>query len=162
MYSTAGWENFFVAEAGASAALLGLLFVAVSINLAKVLELVQLPGRAIEALLELFAVLLVATCGLVPGQSTQLLGVEILVVGLVASFWPLVLQLRTPKVPGAPLSWTLIHVVLAQLSALPVIAAGVSLLVGRGGGLYWIVPGVVLALASALVNGWVLLVEIHR
>jgi hypothetical protein len=37
-YATTGWENFFVAEAGASAALLGLLFVAVSISLAKVLE----------------------------------------------------------------------------------------------------------------------------
>ncbi|HEU4397243.1 MAG TPA: hypothetical protein VFU54_05320 [Actinomycetota bacterium] len=45
-YTTAGWESLFVAEAGASAALAGLLFVAVSINLAKVLEHpTAQPGR---------------------------------------------------------------------------------------------------------------------
>jgi len=37
-YSTAAWANFFVAEVGASAALVGLLFVAVSINLTKIIE----------------------------------------------------------------------------------------------------------------------------
>ncbi|HEX3901634.1 MAG TPA: hypothetical protein VH853_02220 [Polyangia bacterium] len=45
-YPTAGWESFFVAEVGAAAALTGLLFVAVSINLSKVLAFPQLPGRA--------------------------------------------------------------------------------------------------------------------
>ncbi len=45
-YATAGWETFFVAEVGAAAALTGLLFVAVSINLTKVLAFPQLPGRA--------------------------------------------------------------------------------------------------------------------
>jgi modulator of FtsH protease len=30
-----GWDNFFLAEAGASAALTGLIFVGVSINLTK-------------------------------------------------------------------------------------------------------------------------------
>jgi hypothetical protein len=32
-----GWENFFVAEVGASATLTGLIFVSVSINLTKIM-----------------------------------------------------------------------------------------------------------------------------
>jgi hypothetical protein len=35
-----GWENFFIAEMGASAALVGLIFVGVSINLTRILPLV--------------------------------------------------------------------------------------------------------------------------
>jgi hypothetical protein len=44
-YTTDGWGELFLAEAGASAALTGLLFVAISINLAKILEVRGLVGR---------------------------------------------------------------------------------------------------------------------
>jgi modulator of FtsH protease len=36
------------------------------------------------------------------------------------------------------------------------------LLVGAGGGLYWFVPAVVLGFAGAVLNVWVLLIEILR
>jgi hypothetical protein len=55
-YSTAGWESLFVAEAGASAALTGLLFVAISINLERILQGAGLPGPAGEAMVLLVAV----------------------------------------------------------------------------------------------------------
>ena len=43
-----------------------------------------------------------------------------------------------------------------------VVAAGLSLLADGGGGLYWLVPAVLLATISGLVNAWVLLIEILR
>jgi hypothetical protein len=43
-----------------------------------------------------------------------------------------------------------------------VAAAGVSLLLRAGGGLYWLVPGVAFSLVVAVVNAWVLLVEVVR
>jgi hypothetical protein len=52
--------------------------------------------------------------------------------------------------------------VLAELAVLPFVVAGVSLLRGAGGGLYWLVPGVVLCLVVAVLDAWVLLVEILR
>jgi len=61
-FVTAGWENFVVAEAGASAALTGLLFVAVSINLTRILSFPHLPGRAAQAVMVVLSVLLVSTC----------------------------------------------------------------------------------------------------
>jgi hypothetical protein len=54
-YSTAEWQSLFVAEVGASAALAGLLFVAISINLARILQGAGLSGRAGEAMVLLVA-----------------------------------------------------------------------------------------------------------
>lgn len=54
----AGWANFFVAEVGASAALSGLVIVAISINLQRILSFPQLPGRAAEMLILLVGALL--------------------------------------------------------------------------------------------------------
>jgi len=62
-----GWANFFLAQVSAAAALTGLIFVAVSINLTKILAYPTLPGRALEALLYLLTVLVIGTLGLVPG-----------------------------------------------------------------------------------------------
>ena len=68
-----GWESFFVAQVGASAAVAGLVFVGVSINLDKILKYAGLPGRAQEALIVLMLVLVVSSLMLVPGQRWPLL-----------------------------------------------------------------------------------------
>src|SRR5271163_5028680 len=91
---TLGWENFFVAEVGAAAALTGLLFVAVSINLTRILAIEHLPDRAGETLLVLAGALAVATFGLVPGQSHVVLGCEVGGTGLVVWAWTLRTQWR--------------------------------------------------------------------
>ena len=97
-YSTAEWQSLFVAEAGASAALAGLLFVAISINLARILQGVGLSGRAGEAVLLLVAVLVVSTLALVPGQSPTVLGTELLAAGLVA--WSALVTIHVRAVRG--------------------------------------------------------------
>src|SRR5271156_3256870 len=70
------WSNFFLGELGASAALAGLLFVSVSVNQARILELGRMADRGLEALTMLFLVLAVASIGLVPGQPPRFLGAE--------------------------------------------------------------------------------------
>jgi hypothetical protein len=161
-YDVTGWANFFVAEAGASAALTGLLFVAVSINLSKILAHRELPGRAAEALILLAGVLAASTIGLVPGQTRVQLGVELTVVAGLGWLLPMASQLRVGHAPGAPVSWIVSRVVAHQLSAIPQLIAGISVLVGAGGGLYWLVPGTLLSFAAGLINAWVLLIEIQR
>jgi len=51
---------------------------------------------------------------------------------------------------------------IAQLAVVRIAGAGVSLIAGAGGGLYWLVPALVFTLISAAVKGWVLLVEVMR
>jgi modulator of FtsH protease len=161
-YVIQGWESLFVAEAGAAAALAGLLFVAVSINLTRILEYPGLSGRAAEALGLLFFVLVIATLGLVPGQSPVALAGEVMAVGGMAELILLVLQIRDARRPEQRLSWSVTRIVSSAVATLPAMVAGLSVLIGSGGGFYWLVPAILLAFAAALVDAWVLLVEILR
>ena len=77
-YSPEHWTDLFVAAAGASAALAGLVFVAVSINVERILGLAGVPQRALETILLLLGVVVVSIFALVPGQSRTALGVELL------------------------------------------------------------------------------------
>src|SRR5260370_42523895 len=96
-----GWANFFLAQVGAAAALTGTIYVAVSINLTKILAYPTLPGRALEALLYLLTVLVIGTLGLVPGQPLWLLGAEILGVWLIVCAVTLTNQIRALRAPEA-------------------------------------------------------------
>ncbi len=42
------------------------------------------------------------------------------------------------------------------------LASAVSVLLGVGGGLYWLVPGMILLLGDGIANAWILLIEILR
>jgi hypothetical protein len=161
-YTTDDWQNLFVAVAGASAALAGLLFVAVSINLDRILAL-GLPSRAIGAITMLISVLFVAIFGLVPGQPRGVLAAELLAVGLVS--WTILAVIKLRRLRGGdgqPTYARYLSVVLSQAASLPFVVAGASLIPRAGGGLYWLVPGIVFALLEAVLDAWVLLVEILR
>lgn len=69
--AVSGWDNFYLAVAGASAALLGLLFVGVSINLRDIAtgERIDLRTRAAMAFANLVYVLVIALLMLAPNQD---------------------------------------------------------------------------------------------
>jgi modulator of FtsH protease len=162
-YDPTEWRDLFVATAGASAALLGLLFVAVSINLDRILQFAWLPGRALETLVLLLSVLVISIAGLIPGQSHVALGLEVLLIGLAVA----VFALRQPVALGEgagldPPARRLSRLVLRFASVVPILIAGLTLLLEAGGGLYWLVAGIVFAIAGAVAGAWVLLVEILR
>jgi hypothetical protein len=160
-YSPANWHEFFVAAVGASAALLGLLFVAISINLEQILKQRHLPGRAAGTLGTLLSVLVGCSFGLAPGQSNRTLGVEILATGAVVGTQAIWVSVGK-RSEGDPLTWTLGNLPILLSPALAFVGGGSSLLAGSGGGLYWILAGTVLAFVAASLNAWVLLVEILR
>ena len=158
-----GWENFFIAEVGASAALLGLIFVGVSINLTRIISLPGLPNRAFLALIILFTILITCSLLLIPGQSQTLIGIELLVVGLIvwitATRLDVIILLK--KEPQYRSSYML-NMALTQLALLPYIVAGIIVLTRGAGGLYWLVPAIIISFIKALLDAWVLLVEINR
>jgi hypothetical protein len=162
-YNAAAWSTFFSAQVGASAALTGLIFVAVSINLSQIIGERVLVARAAKALFTLIGVLLASMLCLVPGQSSRVLGSELTLLGL-AIWTATMLTQRTASHENPYISTRqkVLHGTLTQLSAVPFIAAGVSLVFVACGGFYWLVVGSILSLVAALIDAWVLLIEIQR
>jgi hypothetical protein len=157
------WDSFFVAEVGAAAALLGLLFVAISINLKQVLEAGGLTDRALAALLLLLAILILGLLLSMPDQPLWILGSETVAACVVTGVIGAVLGLRglhaADKLYWRNFFWN----VVSLLGVLIVIAIG-GLLMFAGGeaGFYWIGIGMCLALIKAVSEGWIFLIEINR
>ena len=158
-YDPGAWSSFFAAEVSASAALTGLVIVAVSINLNRLLEERSLSGRAGETVVLLSGVLLLSTCVLVPAQPHWLLGAEILAVALMVGGGRMIILRRAGRHPLEP---KYVRELFLLGTALLFALAGVSLILGVGGGLYLLVPAILLAIIGGVLNAWVLLVEILR
>lgn len=155
------WHDFFVAQAGVAGALIGLLFVAVSINLTRILAYPHLPTRAAETLVLFFIVLVVAAIVLVPGQSTSAIGGEILVTGVVAWLLEVASLVRTRE-SDRVYEKRIRRVLLNQLPPMPFIATGVAQLAGHPEAAIWMLPGTLLCFVAGVFGAWVLLIEIQR
>jgi modulator of FtsH protease len=156
----AAWSDFAVATAGAAAALAGLLFVALSINISSVVGSPHTTARAASALVLLASPVFLALAVLVPWGAT-VLGV-VLVVLAVAVGAGLAVMLPRP-IPEVPLAaWLLATVLPPVVLVVGTLLAGVGLLAGGLGGLVWLAPAIGFALGGGLVGAWVLLVEILR
>lgn len=161
-YDPSEWTDLFVATAGATAALAGLLFVAVSINIDRIIGEAGLPDRGLETVLLLVGALVISIAALIPGQSAGALGVELLVVSIALTFQVIRLPV-VREVSGKQVRVWLVARWAIRLAALaPLILGAASLITTEGGGLYWIVAGIVFAIGGAVANAWVLLVEILR
>jgi hypothetical protein len=143
---------------GASAALAGLLFVAVSINLGQILKYPHLPTRAVEALATLLCVLVISTFALVPGQTVLVDGIEMAATGLVTWGIQTIALIHTRK-SGYE---TFVRYFFNQVPPLPFVVGGILLALGYSSGTYWVVPGTLLCILSGIYCAWVLLVEIQR
>ena len=157
------WNTLLAVEAGAAATLTGLVFVAVSINLSRIMTIPGLSGRAAESILQFLEVFTISTFALIPRQSEHALAIEFLSIGVI--WWAVQVGSQISYVlqrAGHPWSWIVYRVVFTQLATIPYCVAGIALFWGVPGALYWLVPGFVFSFLAGVVGAWVLLVEILR
>ena len=158
------WIDFYVATVGAAGALAGLVVVAISINITRILEYAGLPSLAAHTVATIGMTLVVGCFALFPHQSLLAFGIEAVACGVSVGAYGVrrTLVSWAARRPGDPLIWRVSVLTTASLSSLPYVIGGIALVLGNTAGLYWIAVGVILGLVITLQNGWVLLIEILR
>ena len=155
-YDPSAWRDFGATFVGASAGLLGLIFVVVSIQLRAVVNDPVLRRRA-EILLGLLATTLAVSAALlIPGQSRQALGIELMPIALVYITLSTLATFSARHSPEGVSRDRLARFVLGELSAGLIFAGGLGLLVHALGGAYLVAAGVVLGVLAAALAIWML------
>lgn len=165
-YNPAEWSDIASTTVEVAATLAGLVFVSVSLNLSRILRSRTLPVRAWQTLVLLFTPLLSGIMVLVPGQSNTALAWELIGLGVILGGGRLAIHRRahrSEKDIPLPLMSRLGGLVSAAapplLCYICMAVAGATLLARSGGGLYWLVPSVLLAFIVGLAGAWTLLVD---
>jgi modulator of FtsH protease len=157
------WHDFLVAQVGASAALGGLLFVGLSLNLEKILGFPGVPERAQITLVMILATLLLGSLLLIPRQEFFPLGIEGLAVGIVTVALGTQFGLRSIRATQPAFRPTVArNLLLFEVATIPYIIGGALLFRGNDSGMYWIAAAICISLVKAMLDAWVLLVEINR
>jgi hypothetical protein len=91
------------------------------------------------------------------------MGLEILVVGAVAWILNTWLEIgNLEKMSKEYRRFWIQNTFLGQAALLPYVAGGIATLAYGADGIYFVVPAVILSFVKAIVDAWVLLIEINR
>ncbi len=166
-YSTEGWNELFILAGGAAAALSGLIFVGLSVNIKSVLDIEKkdgaplLTGRGLEALVDLLNILVICIVAATPNIDRGVLAAFILVVAAESAISPIRAALVT-RGRSEIRKYTLQRLITSVALTLIYVVTGVTLAVQHGGGLLWLPAAFVLSVFIAALNAWILLVEVMR
>ncbi len=152
----AAWYDFAEMTGGASGALIGLLFVALSLNASKIAGHHGLRASAIQTLVLFMGPLGMAALLLAPGQPGWVLGAELIALGLITS----AILLRSRRVRQAQTADEQLLVAIFNrrwpnvMVMLLFVASGIVLAWGENAGLYLLLPATLVAQASGVLNAW--------
>ena len=158
------WTTFFSSAASASATLAGLVFVAVSVNIQRILQYPNLPSRAGSAIGTLIVVLTSSLATLIM-QRRDFLGMEVLlfaILGWALEVWSKRQAVMNRQLVGRSAFEILMEIMFGQFQLVPFIVGGVLLIRDDETGMYWLATGAITTFIFGVFNAWVLLVEILR
>ena len=156
----AGWSEFAVVTGGAAAALVGLLFVAVTLRIDAISRAPDLRSRAAQTLM-LFAVALVTAIVMtVPAQPNWVLGAELLAIAILGGVAMLVLNSLAEKVSHTDPIASLVDRFGPNATTIILIgAAGILLATKVRWGIYLLVPAQLAALIGGVLSAWLFLTK---
>ena len=154
------WQLFFATVAGASATLMGLIFLSLSLKLEVLRQVKDTRIRQIawQTFSNFFFLIMFALVFLVPEQTPTGLALPILIICAVA-IGITVSQAAQARRSGAVLSRLLRDSVPSLVAYLGLVAVIALLLRGAMQSLVWLLPVVIILLAIAVRNAWTLLVS---
>jgi hypothetical protein len=161
-----GWHEFYILIGTASATLVGLLFVSLSLNADAISRKTNADLRALaeQTFSSFMFVLLFAVFFLIPRQETLGLGLPLLGVGGLGLGSTVSHFIKTRHTQ--PRVWRrggiASRFVIPTICFVVLIIIAVSVLLGKTGGLYWLVPVMILLVVVASINAWDLLLRLRE
>jgi hypothetical protein len=161
MFRPDHWAVFAAAIVGGAAALMGLLVVAVSVRTDILANRRAASTRAAQALILLTVPFVAGVLVLIPDQPSRLLGVELLLAAAVSGAALGLLDRRAlaQHAQSDHLAQTLNAVSPNLITTSGLFLTGLSLAIQWGGGLYWLVPTVLVAVLGGVASAWLFLLE---
>ena len=156
----AGWGDFAVITGGASAALVGLLFVAVSIRADHIAESKALRSRLAQILTIFLGVLTASIAIALPNPAGWVLGVELIVVSLMMGAALIVMNRHAERADAV----SSLEGVLAKINpnfttAVLTGLGGLCLVFGLTEGLFLIAGAALFAFVGGVIGAWLVLVR---
>ncbi len=161
-----GWHDFYIVIGTAAATLMGLLFLSLSLNADVIIRKTNVDLRVLAAqtFTSFICVLMFAVLFLIPRQGPQGLGFPLLGIDAIGLYTTArrFFDMRRNR----PRTWG--RGSLARRFAIPTLCfatlmiIAVSVLLGQTGGLYWLVPVMILLIWDASLNAWDLLLRLRE
>ena len=164
--TVANWHDFYHVVGDAAAALMGLLFVSLSLNADVIARKANADLRALAAqtFTSFICLIMFAVLFLIPDQGKLGLGLPMLGIDLIVLFVTARHFLQAIRKRARP--WG--RGQLALRFAIPVFClvtifvVAITVLLGQTGGLYWFVPVTILLIWDASLNAWDLLLRLRE
>jgi hypothetical protein len=162
IFKPAEWHDFFLATAGGAAALAGLVFVAMSINLDVLAQNVTHRLRAINMLTGFTAAFLICALALMGGQYHQAVGTEWLVVATAALVFYARNYVQAARRGGTKDELRPDRLAMGIGCYVTEIVGAVVLILGYVAGLYVAAVGLIVSFALLISGAWLLLVAVQK
>lgn len=160
VYRPEFWRDFFVMVGGGAAALTGLVFVAMSLNLEGVTQDPTHRNRAVGTLTGFTYAFILCGLALMGEQNNVSLGIEWLALSALSAFVYIGGYVQAVRQGGSPAGLSLARTLFGTTCFLAQIAGSILLLLGFIEGLYLASGGMMVFFASLISGAWLLLVGI--
>jgi len=156
------WNNFFIMVGGGAAALAGLVFIAMSINLSIITRDATHKNRAIATLTGFTAVFMICGFALIGNQNYQWIGIEWLVITLVPTITYIRVYVQATQIGRSSVGLSIGRLIVGTTCYITQIVGSALLIAGYVAGLYVASVAMVLSFSFFISAAWLLITGIHE
>jgi len=156
------WSNYFVMVGSGAAALAGLIFVAMSINIRIILQNATHKNRAINMLTGFTAVFMACSFALIGNHSLKALGLEWLVLWLIATVVFVRGYVVAISAGMSSIGLTAPRLAGGTMCYFGEVIAAILLILGYRVGLYIAAVAIIVLFAFLISGAWLLIIGIHE
>lgn len=156
------WSEFHVAMVGATAALAGLVIVAASVNIDKVVVADSVTSRLAASIATLVVAIVVSGVALVPALSLQWFGAVTVMAAVPAAGFQFHATLTLARDRQGPPRGRSLRSAIGFVPILAYLGAGILCLAGQSSGVGMSAAGTLTAIGVGILMSWIALVELLR